>query len=310
MWRHGFLSYKKFLYPTVTEEPQHYLSDVAIQGRLGRINSESAKQLFHNKVCFYDSLVARGLGDQTPQVYGTIIGGAFRPHPRGLNPPLPDLLRKTVAMKPIVGAGGRGFFIAQMIDDQLLINGKPQSTDMLGHLDDYLVQEVVEQHEYSSSIFAGSLNTMRLLTLRDPITRESFVAQAIHRFGTELSAPVDNFSVGGLSVKIDTTTGEFGEAVVKPTSRKRLTMGSHPSSGAAISGTYVPYWQEIVGLTTAAMDLFPEVDHIGWDICVGQEGPLIVEGNSGIPNPNVFQAHGPFLGDSRVKSFYRYHNVC
>jgi hypothetical protein len=59
-----------------------------------------------------------------------------------------------------------------------------------------------------------------------------------------------------------------------------------------------------------ALDLacyFGDLNYAGWDIYVSPEGPMIIEGNGDLPDPDLIQVHSPLLVSKRVRSqFYKY----
>ena len=126
----------------------------------------------------------------------------------------------------------------------------------------------------------------------------------MHRWGTSASGPVDNVSSGGLCSLVDLATGALGPAVGRPRGPRRVEHDVHPDTGQRITGLRVPDWGGVRRLALELMEAFPDVEHVGWDLCVTDRGPLVVEGNPGTPNPNVFQFHGPFLHDPRVRRYY------
>jgi hypothetical protein len=68
-------------------------------------------------------------------------------------------------------------------------------------------------------------------------------------------------------------------------------------------------WEDAKTLALRLAALFPGLQHIGWDICITEKGPQVIEGNSRLPNPNLIQAHSPILLDPKVRAFLRRHGV-
>jgi hypothetical protein len=105
----------------------------------------------------------------------------------------------------------------------------------------FIVESGIRQHPYASSIHPNCVNTIRVLTLKDPDTGQQFVAGAAHRFGTQLTGSVDNFSRGGLSALVDIETGILSAAKSNPGFYQCDRYPRHCDSGAAIEGVSVPY---------------------------------------------------------------------
>lgn len=292
MWRRGFLSTRYYAYPGVQDRALPYISDVKVESGLRRLNSATAVDLLADKNAFADALVARGLGASGPAVHGAVVRGTFRPRSTAATAAM--RAAGTVVVKPFSGSGGRGVRLVGGAE----VESTPWSPDV-----DLLVQEQLHQHAALRAINPASLNTLRVLAVRLP-GEGAVVAAAVHRWGTAATGAVDNVSSGGLCSPVELGTGRLGPAVGRPRRRRRVQHDRHPDSGAQIDGVVVPRWGEVLELTTALMAAFGEVDHVGWDLCVTDDGVRVVEGNAGVPNLNVFQFHGPFLHDPRLRRYY------
>lgn len=64
-------------------------------------------------------------------------------------------------------------------------------------------------------------------------------------------------------------------------------LAEHPVSGISFSGTRVPFWDDIVTLAKRAALAFLPVRSIGWDIGVGQNGLVLIEGNRSWDPQNI-----------------------
>jgi hypothetical protein len=90
---------------------------------------------------------------------------------------------------------------------------------------------------------------------------------------------VDNFHAGGIAAEVDMTTGELGAASdmgLRPEVGWRV---AHPTSGAAILGRRLPFWNDVLNLACLAHAAFPRRAIVGWDIAILANGPCIIEGN-------------------------------
>lgn len=166
-----------------------------------------------------------------------------------------------------------------------------------------LVTEYCEQGQYIASVFPGTPNTVRLVTM-NPRDGDPFVARAVHRIGAENSGAVDNFSQGGLSAKID--DDERLTSAVRYKDGDVTWHDTHPDTGARIEGVEVPRWSEIRKTCLSIVRAVPELKYVGWDVIVTDGGFKIIEGNSNT-DTDLLQAHGPFLTDDKVREFYREH---
>lgn len=297
MWRRGFLSNRRYLYPGITDKDVPYISDLTVESRLRNINTPTARSLLADKVVFYEALAGRGLADRSPEVFGSVLGGRFRPRSAEAGRRLLDL--DQVVLKPVTGRGGRGVHVMSG-RDVLSFEHAPSP--------DLVVQEQVVPSPCWADVNPSSLNTMRVVAVR-PRHGDPVLAAAVHRFGTVRSGCVDNVSAGGICSRIDLEDGRLGPAVALPRAARRVEFDTHPDTGRRISGARVPDWPSVRALALRLMECFPEADHVGWDLCLSDRGPLVVEGNGEAPNLNVVQFHGPFLQDERVRRFYALHGV-
>lgn len=172
----------------------------------------------------------------------------------------------------------------------------------------YLVCEHIEQNNYAGKIFSGSVNTIRLLTMVDKCTGEPFIAGAVHRFGTNKTAPVDNWIRGGIVCFIEPDNGVLGKGVTPPINGNANWHDHHPETGEKIVGKKIEGWETLV---VDIMNLCKKLDHtpyIGWDIAVTDDGFCVIEANN-MPDLILMQIHKPLLKDSRVVKFYQQHGV-
>jgi hypothetical protein len=291
LWRRGFLSSRLYQYPGIEDPALPYVNDLKMHTRMGALNGAAAKTLLRDKNAFADALVARGLGAQAPEVYGTVSGGRFRPRSEAARERL--RAQESVVLKPLDGNGGHGLRVVPGAE----VEGTASSSSA-----DLLVQERLRQHPVLARVNPDSLNTLRILALR--LQDGPVIAAVVHRWGVAGSGAVDNVSSGGLSSSVDLETGLLGPAVGRPRDRRRVEHDTHPDTGEQIAGVGVPLWPEVLDLTRRLMTAFSEVDHVGWDLAVTDRGAAVIEGNGSMPNLNLFQYHGSFLQDERLREYY------
>ena len=136
-----------------------------------------------------------------------------------------------------------------------------------------IVEEFVEQHPVMSSVYQGSVNTVRIVTLLD---KGVFVPlYALVRFGRYGSN--DNFKTGGVLAGVNLKTGTvFTDAVDKDGNRYE----THPVSGAAFKGLQIPHWDEVLRITEAALRHQEHINYVGWDVAICKDKVVIIEGNT------------------------------
>ncbi len=216
--------------------------------------------------------------------------------------------KKALFFKPYGKGKGTGVCRLTWENGGPAIDGEAVSRDelleFLRRKDDWFLSEAMQQHPYSSGLYAETMNTIRLITLRDPETHRFKIFFAVQRIGTKETIPVDNGSRGGLVSKIDLETGRLSEARCL---HNRNVYKVHPDSGAPIEGVVIPGWQALKRDMLALADRLPYMHFIAWDILMTPDGFCIIEANtsSGVNIIQLWggQRHGE-LGD-----FYRYHHV-
>lgn len=311
MWRRGFLSRSVVLYGLSAEDCHLYLSDYQYHLKTTFINYGPYNPLLNDKVLFY--LMMKSVSASTPPVHGFIDRGriAWLDPLRGGNGLRQLLLQgREIVLKPAGGGGGCGISLLSYDDGGLKVNGEARDLDFLDELltPGTVISERVRQGAYAEKIFGKATNTIRIVTMWDPVREEPFIADAAHRFGNHQSAPVDNFGQGGFSASVDVETGELGRAVSFLYSGRLEWHSAHPDTGQQIRGTSIPNWTEVKKEILRVARALPHLVYVGWDVVVLDDGLSIIEGNS-YPNPDVLQVHRPLLTDPRVRDFYRHHGV-
>ena len=308
LYRNGFFSYAGVLYDV--DRLDEYLSDVE-QHRTQRINGEMGSAL-RNKVVASE-LLSEGFRAHVPETIAILSNGSpFSMAGEAMD--LDELVdRLPVVCKPIAGGRGRGVSILEG-DPAPRINGRETTEDLirewLAKRDEYVVVDCVDQHEYAERIFPDAWNSIRIVTMVDPETREPFVAMAVHRFGTPESAPLDNLSTGGVNARVDVETGELGP-VSSPLRGSEITWHeSHPTTGERVAGVDVPEWEGVREMVLGIADRFSHLwQYVGWDVILSADGiPMVIEGNRA-SDVDIMQIHEPLLADPRRRRFYEHHGV-
>lgn len=138
--------------------------------------------------------------------------------------------------------------------------------------DQMLVEQPIVQHPYLAAYCAGTVNTTRVTAYFDG-EKVHFVSSA-QKFGRgEVS---DQSISGGFFSMLD----DEGRAVGPGHSGKHAEFYEvHPESGLSIPDFQVPLWDRVLTVVDEVARLVPEVPYVGWDIAVGPEGPVVLEGN-------------------------------
>lgn len=217
------------------------------------------------------------------------------------SPELPD----RYVLKRIGGGGGKDIWIVHRAGpDQVVVNGALMPLTALVDLLEmrtFLVTELLTQSRFAHELYPDAINTVRVVTMRDD--EGPFIAFAVQRIGNERSRPTDNLNQGGLCALVDLTTGTLGPARQLETDRSPVAYATHPDTGAPIEGRVIPGWDEVATTLLIAMEEFPRLRYVGWDVVLQDDGPLVLEGNS-YPGVQVAQLHEPLRQHPRIAAFF------
>jgi hypothetical protein len=311
--RNGFNSRTAFLYGTQgVPDRRLYVSDWQ-EWAFSRRPNRSYSLLLDDKLLFWLMMVS--LTPNVAPLLGFIQRGDFFPT-RG-SPLAPCKVESligaaagTLVIKPARGYHGTGVAIIEPGQSSLKVSGKPIMRDTLVRSlrrGIHVVAPPLEQAEYSRTIFSGSANSIRLMTVIDVDTGQPFIPFAVHRFGSLQTAPLDAFFRGGVAAPIEVGTGRMGPALALPREGRQV-IEHHPDTAAPITGLEIPRWQEICAHMLAIAGKLPCLPYIGWDIIVTDDGFVINEGNSD-PSLRLLQTFTPVLSDARFSRFLRFHRA-
>lgn len=310
-WRHGFLTSTWTTFDLDAIKCEEYLPDFAhlIHGR--RLNKDL--NVFQNKLLFE---AFYGATLKVPRTVCILDSTSFLPLPGGVQvgvtsfDSMIEWSKRAGGMfwKPRAGAGGQGAYkIAYSLQDGFTINGQSATlTDfeaLRSRRSDFLVCELIEQAGYANRIYSRTANTIRIRTLRDRRTGETFIANAYHRFGADSSYPVDNIATGGLAAPIELESGELGKAALKPNGGKIQWLSEHPDTKERIEGVKIPNWEKILNDIRSAADMYKNITCCGWDVIVTENSFYALEGNNMPQNFGPQLLHG-LLHNKRTRQYY------
>lgn len=159
---------------------------------------------------------------------------------------------------------------------------------MKSYRSNYIVQEVLAQHEVLASIHPESLNTIRVISFL--FQGEVHISSSILRMGVGGSR-FDNVSKGGFACPIRPDGRLEKEAVNK----KSQWVTTHPG-GTVFADVKIPSCERILDAIRRAHKDIPHFRIIGWDFSVDESGePVLIEYN-GAPGLNQVSC-GPLFGD-------------
>ena len=173
-----------------------------------------------------------------------------------------------VFCKPINLLGGHGCYSYTLTDDpekdyEYFIN-EPK----------LLIEEVPVQHHLINEIYDKSINTVRVAAvIKDGEFRPIY---AWMKFGAKGSV-VDGRVGGGCFAGVNLETGIIETPAIDYYNNR---FENHVDTGKPITGFQIPYWKEVLDLAERALRHVEGLNFIGWDICVTESGPVLIEGNS------------------------------
>lgn len=193
---------------------------------------------------------------------------------------------KTAIIKPSIDSG-----TGRLIDffDASVDTGKTLKSKLKKVGQNFIVQEIVQQHEKMMELNPNSLNTVRVITFL--FKGDVHILSIISRMGRGESK-IDNVSAGGLQITVN-PDGTFQKYAWD---KKRKEFEYHPDTNVKFEGFKIPGFDNILDTVKQAQKRLPHFKIIGWDFAVDREGkPIFIEYNV-CPGSNQMTG-GPTFGD-------------
>lgn len=180
-----------------------------------------------------------------------------------------------VLLKPLYGSLGKGVMV---LDSKDVVRDDAFENNLLKQYPDgIMIEEVIDQDETLASLSPMSVNTLRMLMIRD--VNEEYHIYTVLRVGVNDSI-TDSVCDGNLTCTVDFDTGE----IIKTQTTSAELLTRNPSNGHQITGVKIPDFKGAVEFAKEISNQIPEYRYIGWDIALSKKGWCIVEfnGKSGI----------------------------
>jgi len=273
----GYMDYFEFeFYLLNDKERETYLT--------GRYNSEIVRK--YNKKEDWDKLddkvVFNGLfKDYLGRDYIDLRGKSFKDFKEFIKE------KDKIIAKPLADCGGKGIEVISL--DKNKLKNEYNVLKIYNSLvknEQFLVEEYIVQHKDLSSLYSGSVNSLRVFSFLDD-NMEAHVLSVILKIGN--NGAVDNFSAGGMY----TFVNENGEVYVPAIDEDGNIFEEHPGSKKKIVGFKVPRYNEIEPLIKKIALVVPSIRYVGWDLVVTENGINVIEGNQ---FPGVFQVKPSISG--------------
>jgi hypothetical protein len=166
-------------------------------------------------------------------------------------------------------------FVNQINTDQEKVNEIYSEVVKSG----FLFQETIKQHPDLTKLNPSCLNTIRIDSFTDKDGNIEILSAYLRMSISD--SHIDNISSGGCQVGINLATGnlkKYGYSLIQTIGVKVLT--EHPITKIVFEDYNIPLFQEVKELVLKTASLNPALRLIGWDVAIGESGPVLVEGNS------------------------------
>ena len=299
--------YFKRLYRKDIKNYLDYLStkEVNAIGNSKLLHKPGYKNLLENKLFF--ALFSEKCSIKTPRLISYNLGNSFYFENRNITISSKKELvaffetvftstnTEAVFFRPPSDYGGKGCF--KLNKNRLITEIDARYESLVNGC--FVHTEAIKQHEDINIMHSKSVNTIRFISLITPENTIEIIS-AFMRFGVGDSV-LDNSSAGGFYVGINLNNG-----TLKASGMYLLEYGGgeithHPDSGFKLEGFKVPYFKEACEDVIKSVKIISD-RFIGWDVAITQDGPTIVEANSG---PHIFGsdfAHGGLLKNHHIKN--------
>ena len=202
---------------------------------------------------------------------------------------------REIFVKPVTGIAGREAYKVILHHGSMMFNseniiGKDSFYNRLFNQSKYkefIVQKMFRQHALLDQINHASVNTIRIHTFVD---KGHVLCNAAYLKASTGGECVDNWSKGGIEVRVDLESGILCANGRIPSRSKNSLYGvrsiqEHPVSGFRFQGTAIPFWDGVKKLVCSAALVLLPLRWLGWDVAIGKDGPVLVEANH---NHDVF----------------------
>ena len=307
-YRRGFMPWRLFQYGVNDDNYKKFLSDRDYMF-LHQINN-SYKKWIEDKMTF--RYVLEPFKEYLPKYYFQIIRREgcslilpLMDCPQGYGPTIDDLLRLlrdkgTLALKAASGTHGIGFYKMSYENGKYYMNNEESSEYEIsqiirGFKNFYIVTEYVRMHDEIKRLYAGSVNTLRLMVINrtgyDPQILDAYM-----RVGSSTTGTTDNVAFGGVFCKIDIDTGHYGNAE-QSKNHVLVACPNHPDTNEPVEGM-IPNWELIKQKIIEISKYIGQLEYLGFDVVCTPEGFTILEINS------HQDLHRYIYYDERIKKFY------
>ena len=209
-----------------------------------------------------------------------------------------------LALKPLAGSLGEGFYRLIYKDNSYYINTKKVDEDELKefikNLSGYLVTEYIIAHDEIRKIYNATPNTLRIQLTRDSNKRAK-ITGAFIRFGTKKSGVLETPLAGGIFANVMLQDGLVNEAY-RLNDNILVKINNHPDTDQKFD-FFLPNWDLICRKVVEISQYLPQLRYIGFDIVITNNKFKILEINS-LTATTVLPFFYPILSDQYNEEFF------
>jgi len=134
-----------------------------------------------------------------------------------------------------------------------------------------LLEEYITQHPTLAAVCPGTANTTRITTFFDG--KKTHVLSMAQKFGRGQASDQQTF--GGFYTMLDLDGSARGAGYDSHDNVHQ----THPESGVSIPDFKLPMVDELFQFVDQLARVVPQMQYIGWDVVIGEDRPILVEGN-------------------------------
>jgi hypothetical protein len=300
--KYGFLSYRLHQYGITKENRLQFISDFEYKW-LRHINNKY-RHWMEDKITV--KYVCSEYNECFPEYYyhislknGNNKVVSMMDLPEGYTNTYEDIFRlvkekRSLALKPDEGSHGDGFYKFTFDgEDYYLNHQKAEKQDVLNILQDvknqYLITEYIDMHPEIKRIYAGAVNTIRMIVFKKDGTNP-VIGNAYMRFGSKRTGAVDNMGAGGMFAKIDIDTGRFYDAKIIEANEIKPCL-YHPDTNVKIEG-YLPNWEKVKQDVLNVAKNIQQLEYFGFDLALTETGLKFPEINR-FPDYPAIEKYSP-----------------
>lgn len=254
-------------YNLTPEQRSTYVTRSVNNTLVKMLNDPECYGYFDSKSAFY-------------RTFADFIGREWLDFPSATEAQLESFIsgKEAIVVKPDNGTGGKGV-------EKLALKNFKNAEELYQKLREDkvgVVEEALVQHPQLDALNPYSINTLRIVTIRNDTGGHILYAHL--RIGNG-GRPVDNLHSGGMFAPIDLDTGRIQYPAYD---KERKTYEKHPMTGVTIKGLEIPLWEQAKELCLRASEIVPGMRYVGWDVAITPRRPVLVEGNN-LPGYDILQ---------------------